>query len=66
MQFVQGELLHARFEEWTYERIGSELSLVPRTVDFLLDLVSNAAGFPELVRQITSCEAIRGFTGRVY
>ena len=40
--------------------------MVPRTVDFLLDLVSNAAGFPELVRQITSCEAIRGFTGRVY
>lgn len=65
-QFLQRELAQARFEAQTYERIGSELCMVPGTVDFLLNLVSNDAGFLELIRQITGCDAIRSFLGRVY
>jgi len=65
-QFLQRELSQARFEEQTYERIGSELSMVPGTVDFLLNLVSNDAGFLELIREVTGCDAIRSFLGRVY
>ncbi len=65
-QFLQQELSRARFAEETYEGIGSELCMIPGTVDFLMHLMSNDAGFLEVIRHITGCGAIRSFSGRVY
>jgi len=65
-RFLQRELATAQFTEQTYERIGSELCMIPGIVDFLMHLMSNDAGFLEVIRGITACDAICGFAGRVY
>jgi hypothetical protein len=65
-EYLQKELLRARFEEQTYDGVGSELAMLPGVVDWVLNLVANDPDFLALVRQITECSAIRGFSGRVY
>ena len=65
-QFLQRALSQARFTEQTYEGIGSELSMTPGTVDFLMHLMTNDAGLLGVIRRITGCDAICSFAGRVY
>jgi len=65
-QFLQRALSQARFTEQTYEGIGSELSMTPGSVDFLMHLMTNDAGLLGVIRYIAGCDAICSFAGRVY
>ncbi len=66
LQFVQEGIARAEFQERDHSGIGIEQCMVENEAIGVLHLLINDPHVLELLRQITGCESIDGFSGRVY
>jgi hypothetical protein len=66
LQFVQRKLGQVRFNRTIHEGVGVELLMADDLVLNLLFFLINNPKFLQIIKTITSCCKIRGFTGRVY
>jgi hypothetical protein len=64
--FIQQQIHQAGFFDKTHKNIGTELCMTANAGLNLLYFLSNDGRFFQLVRQLTGCDHIGAFTGRVY
>ena len=64
--FIQRQIDHAEFVDKTHENIGVELCMTDNAALNLLFFLSNDDRFFQLVRELTGCDRIGAFMGRVY
>ena len=66
LRFIQKQIEHAGFDVCVHENIGVELTLAEDITLSLLLFLSNDPKLFEVVRQVTRCDHIGSFMGRVY
>jgi hypothetical protein len=66
LRFIQKHFEHARFDIYVHKNIGVELSLAENVALSLLLFLSNDPKLFDVIRQITGCDRIGCFVGRVY
>ena len=64
--FIQSQMEHAEFADKTHQNIAVELCMRTNSALSLLYFLTNDRKFFELVQQLTGCDRIGCFLGRVY
>jgi hypothetical protein len=63
---LYSQILRCEWEQRVHEEIGVELCLKDKGIDGILNFLFNDRGLFQLLQQITGCETIGSFSGRVY
>jgi hypothetical protein len=66
LEVLQEQISHAKFVKYETEHIGTETWVPSSTCVSTLDFLANTPAFVGFVRQITDCDPIGFFSGRIY
>jgi hypothetical protein len=66
VRLVSGRLEHSLWKIVKHGKIGAEMGPEDEVALGALNLVANAPGFLDVIRQITGCVRINRFVGRIY